>query len=188
MADGGRYRRRRHGAFDVRGPAVARKAHQPHFQSRDYNPLNGNVQRWFEPIEPVIAYSPVLTAIFQALTPLFAVLDGRETNAPWHAEVHQFRIETSLDETGRPTPEAVHRDGVDWVVVMLIDRRNVADGTTQIEAPDGAPLGQFTLRTPGDAVVLDDRRILHGVTPLQIAEPGTPSYRDALVMTWRAER
>ena len=39
MADGGRYRRRRHGAYAVTDAAIMRKPHQPHYQSRDYNPL-----------------------------------------------------------------------------------------------------------------------------------------------------
>src|ERR671930_278651 len=51
MADGGRYRRRRHAVYDAtRSQAVVRARHQPHFQPLDYNPLNGGVARWFEPI------------------------------------------------------------------------------------------------------------------------------------------
>lgn len=50
MADGGRYRRRRYGTFSITGDHIARKEHQPHYQSRDYNLLNGGVERWFSPI------------------------------------------------------------------------------------------------------------------------------------------
>ena len=45
MADGGRYRRRRHAALAITPDGITRKPHQPHFQSRDYNRLNGDVQR-----------------------------------------------------------------------------------------------------------------------------------------------
>jgi proton-translocating NAD(P)+ transhydrogenase subunit beta len=48
MADGGRYRRRRFAAFRATAEGVVRKPHQPHYQSRDYNPLNGGIERWFE--------------------------------------------------------------------------------------------------------------------------------------------
>ena len=52
MADGGRYRRRRHATFAAGADgAIARKPHQPHFQSLDYNPLHGGIARWFEPVE-----------------------------------------------------------------------------------------------------------------------------------------
>src|SRR6516162_8803120 len=50
MADGGRYRRRRHATFRVTDGAAVRQPHAPHFQSRDHNPLNGDIERWFEPV------------------------------------------------------------------------------------------------------------------------------------------
>jgi hypothetical protein len=187
MADGGRYRRRRHAAFDVQGRSVTRKPHQPHFQSRDYNSLNGDVQRWFDPVEEELGDSPILRAIFQSFTPLFSALDGRAADARWHSEVHQFRIESSSTEPGRPTPEGLHRDGVDWVVVMLLARRNVAEGVTMIGDLEGRPLGHFTLCDPGDAVILDDRRIRHGVTPILASSAAAPAYRDALVVSWQAQ-
>ncbi|WP_404710168.1 2OG-Fe dioxygenase family protein [Sphingomonas sp. MMS24-J13] len=187
MADGGRYRSRRFAAFEACDQIATRKAHQPHFQSRDYNPLNGDIQRWFDPIAPETVDNPILQDIFRIFTPLFTSLDQRTPTTPWHCEVHQFRIETSPAELGRPTPEGLHRDGVDWVVVMLVNRRNVAEGTTEIGAPDGQPLGRFTLCDQGDAVVLDDRRVRHGVTPIRPIAKGSPAYRDALVITWSAE-
>ncbi|HEX7854062.1 MAG TPA: 2OG-Fe dioxygenase family protein [Sphingobium sp.] len=187
MADGGRYRRRSHAAFEARGRDLVRKRHQPHFQSRDYNPLNGDVQRWFDPIDEQTAENPIFRAIFSSFTPLFEALDGRSSGASWHSEVHQFRIESSSSELGRPTPEGLHRDGVDWVLVMLVARQNVEEGTTEIGDPDGRPLGRFTLRDPGEAVLLDDRRIRHGVTPIHAVLNTVPAYRDALVVTWQAQ-
>jgi len=106
---------------------------------------------------------------------------------PQHVEMHQFRIEASLAEAGRPTPEGMHRDGVDWVFVMLVDRRNVGEGVTRIGAPDGQPLGEFTLAQAGDAVLIDDHRILHGVTEIHGVDPAQPAWRDALVLTFVAE-
>src|SRR4029077_13136986 len=50
MADGGRYRRRRFGVWSAgkRGP-MERAVPQPHYQSVNYNTLNGGIERWFEP-------------------------------------------------------------------------------------------------------------------------------------------
>ena len=179
MADGGRYRRRRFAVFAATPDGVARKPHQPHWQSRDYNPLNGGVQRWFEPVAEPIADHPVTRAVIRAGLELF----GAETS--WHVELHQFRIEARAGEQGLPTPEGAHRDGVDWVIVMLVDRRNVDSGVTDIFAPDGTSLGSFTLAAPGDAVFLDDHRVLHGVTPIRPLDPAAPAVRDVLVATYR---
>jgi hypothetical protein len=76
---------------------------------------------------------------------------------------------------------------MDWVFVMLVDRQNVREGVTRIGATDGTPLGEFTLAQPGDAVLLDDHRIVHGVTPVRPIDPDRPAWRDALVVTWAAE-
>jgi hypothetical protein len=187
MADGGRYRRRRHAALQVSAAAISLKVHQPHFQSRDYNPLNGDVQRWFEPVLPETLANPVLQAILAEWTPVISAAGGHPAGQAWHVELHQFRIETSPAETGRPTPEGLHRDGVDWVFVMLVDRRNVSDGVTEIGTADGERIGQFTLAAPGDGVLLDDHRIRHGVTPIRPVDPAEPAWRDALVVTWLAE-
>jgi hypothetical protein len=186
MADGGRYRKRRFAAFDAAPGSVVRKPHQPHYQSRDYNALNGGVQRWFEPVLDAIADHPTTRAVIDAGLDLFHPIT-LDPPASWHVELHQFRIEALVGEAGQPTPEGAHRDGVDWVIVMLIDRVNVESGVTDIYAPDGAGLGAFTLTAPGDAVFLDDHRVLHGVTPIRPHDPETPALRDVLVVTYRRD-
>jgi hypothetical protein len=153
-------------------------------QSLDYNPVNGGIERWFEPIEPEVGAGASLLAILAFCRTLF------DTLAPsiprWHIEVHQFRIEARPDEQGRPTPEGLHRDGVDYVLVLLVDRRNIARGVTTIHAPDGRPLGHFTLTVPFDAALVDDARVAHGVTPVEPIDSQQPAYRDVLVVTFAA--
>lgn len=180
MADGGRYRRRRHAAFALGCGRFTRKPHQPHYQSRDYNPLNGDVQRWFDPVAAETVANPVCDAIFAFAADHFDPARARD----WHVEMHQFRIEARADESGRPTPEGMHRDGVDHVLVMLVERRNVREGVTRIGAPDGTPLGEFTLTEAGDTMLIDDHRILHGVTDIHAMDPAQPAWRDALVVTF----
>lgn len=183
MADGGRYRRRRHAVFQVTDGRLDRQAHQPHFQSRDYNPLNGGVERWFEAVLMTTSEHPILLRLLKLGDRVFTAADGHARPLSWRVEIHQFRIEAA-DEPGRPTPEGLHRDGVDWVLVMLLDRQNVVEGVTEVGRPDGIGLGQFTLKEPGDAVLLDDRRVLHGVTPIYRATPFLPAHRDVLVATF----
>ena len=184
MADGGRYRKRRHAAFQVSAGSISRKPHQPHYQSRDYNALNGGIARWFEPVAPTIADGPAFQAILRLCTLLF---DGLTPAAAWHVEAHQFRIEARSGQSGQPTPEGMHQDGVDWVLVLMIGRRNIASGTTSIHGLDRALLGSFTLDAPMDAALLDDHRVFHGVTPVQPLDPAQPAHRDVLVLTWRRE-
>jgi hypothetical protein len=184
MADGGRYRRRRHAIFSADAHATVREPHAPHFQTLAYNPVNGGIARWFEPVRSEIASGETMTAILQFCQGFFSGLAPRDVR--WHVEVHQFRIEARRGEQGFPTPEGVHRDGVDYVMVMLVGRKNIAQGVTTIQAVDGRRLGSFTLVEPFDAALLDDHRVAHGVTPVEPVDPDAPAYRDVLVVTFRA--
>jgi len=201
MADNGRYRRRRFGVFSIGearaatnagGPAgggdIVRKPHQPHYQSRDYNPLNGGIERWFQPIKDEIGEHPTLQSILRLCFSMFHELTPPETRpASWHVECHQFRIEARIGEEGHPTPEGLHRDGVDWVLVMLVARQNIAEGVTSIHDNARKLLGRFTLIEPFDSAFVDDSRVYHGVTPVVPIDPAQPAYRDVLVVTFRRE-
>jgi hypothetical protein len=183
MADQGRYRRRRHAVFSaVPGEGFVRAPHQPHYQSLDYNPLNGGIERWFEPIEGVVASGPSLRTVLAQARAQFEALAGAQR---WRVEVHQFRIEARADAPGQPTPEGMHRDGVDYVLVLLIDRSNIESGTTTIHAADGTLLGSFTLTQPFDAALVDDARVFHGVTAVMPVDATQPAHRDVLVATFR---
>jgi hypothetical protein len=151
MADGGRYRRRRFAAFAASSGAVTRKPHQPHYQSRDHNPLNGGIERWFTPVSDSVSANGFTRGILGVCTTIFDAASPAGANgAPWHAEMHQFRIEAVSGQSGLPTPEGAHRDGVDWVCVLLVNRCNVSSGVTQIFDPEGRSLGEFTLTEPLD--------------------------------------
>jgi len=181
LASLGRHRRRRHAVFSADQTGIRREPHQPHFQSRAYNVLQGDIQRWFEPVQ---ADGPSLRRILGFCHGFFGGLAPQVER--WHVEVHQFRIEARTDEAGEPTPEGVHRDGVNYVLVLLVDRTNIESGTTTIHAADGELLGSFTLTRPFDAALVDDARVFHGVTAVTPLDPGQPAHRDVLVVTFRA--
>jgi hypothetical protein len=183
MADGGRYRRRRHALYaaGATGP-ITRQAHGPHYQTLDYNPLNGGIQRWFEPIGAV-GDGASMTTILRFARATFGQL--APAVAAWHIEAHQFRIEARPGEAGQPTPEGLHRDGVDYVLVLLVRRCNIAQGTTAIHALDRRLLGSFTLTHPLDAALVNDAEVYHGVTAVEPVDPAAPAYRDVLVVTFR---
>lgn len=188
LKDGGRYRRRRHGSFvqDVAAGQLAAVPHRPHWQPTTYNALHGGMLRWFEPLDAAMAASPAFLAVVRHLGELFATaaqahdrFDGR-----WFIEAHPFRIDTT-GGVGRPTPEGAHRDGVDCVAVLLVNRTRVLGGETRVFDAHGPHGVRFTLDAPWSALLLDDARVVHETTPIQ---PDGPSggWRDTLVLTYRA--
>jgi hypothetical protein len=184
MADGGRYRKRRHATYAIEGPGQRARLmpYQPHYQTLDYNPLNGGVARYFAPILDDLHQSVTLAALLDFGNMLFSQVSG---NHRWHIELHQFRIEARDGKMGKPTPEGVHRDGVDFVIVVMIKRVNIESGATTIFDLDNRLVGEFTLRNAFDMVLVNDRLLYHGVTPITQLEAGQEAFRDVLVITFR---
>jgi hypothetical protein len=183
LAEQGRYRRRRFAVYAINErAAIERLAHQPHYQGQEYNQLFGGVERWFAPIADEVGESVTMRTILRWCHALFS---GLASAASWRVEVHQFRIEARAGVSGYPTPEGVHRDGVDFVLVLLVSRENIVSGTTTVFDPGGTALGSFTLTEPLDAALVDDHRVAHGVTPVEPFDPARPGHRDVLVVTFR---
>jgi hypothetical protein len=184
MADGGRYRKRRHATYAVTGAGqrARRMPYQPHYQTVDYNPLNGGVARYFAPILDDLQQSVTLAALLEFGNQVFSQISG---NQQWHIELHQFRIEARDGRLGRPTPEGVHRDGVDFVLVVMVRRVNIDSGATTIFDLDNRLVGEFTLRNAFDMVMVNDRRLYHGVTPITQIDADQEAFRDVLVITFK---
>ena len=182
LKDGGRYRRRRHSSYRVTGTRLEQVPHRAHWQPVSYNALHGGMERWFEPVEPVVSASEAWQRLLIATA---AVATGLRGEQPWYLEAHQFRIDTT-DGIGRPTPEGAHRDGVDLVVVFMVGRHLIKGGESRVFAADGPQGQRFTLTQPWSVLLLDDTRVIHETTPIQPLAPDQVGWRDTLVLTCRA--
>ena len=180
LRDGGRYRQRRHASFVVTSGEVTPMPHRAHWQPLEYNALHGGMQRLFEPIMPATTIKPVWSQLLSAIS---AVCDSIKGAQPWYVEAHQFRIDTT-DGIGRPTPEGAHRDGVDFVAILLVTREQIKGGESRVFAADNANGQRFTLLAPWTLLLLDDERVIHETTPIQPTAAG--GHRDTLVLTFRA--
>ena len=183
LRDGGSYRFRRHASLTMNADAsrILTQVQRPHWQSTEYNALHGGYERWFAPIESTALADPAMMALLTGIGRLFCEAAGHVL--PF-VEVHQFRIDTASG-IGRPTPEGAHRDGVDFVAVILIARHAVRGGETRVFQAHGAAGLRFTMHEPGAALLLDDQQVIHETTPLQ--PDGQAGYRDTLVLTYRRD-
>ncbi len=180
LRDGGRYRRRRHSSFVVEADAVKQVPHRAHYQPVEYNALHGGMQRMFEPIKPEFVQMPVWPRLLLAIGDVCSQVKQTQT---WFVEAHQFRIDTT-GGIGRPTPEGAHRDGVDFVAILLMARQHIKGGESRIFDAQGPHGQRFTLLEPWTLLILDDQRVIHETTPIQ---PDTADgYRDTLVLTYRS--
>lgn len=181
LKDGGHYRRRRHSCFIVDGDQISQTPHRAHWQSLEYNALHGGMNRWFEPISPTTLQNLTTAKLIVGLAKVFASIKSIST---WYVEAHQFRIDTT-DGIGRPTPEGAHRDGVDYVVVILVGRENVKGGESRVFETEGPNGQRFTLTEPWSVLLLDDEKVIHESTPIQPIADG--AHRDTYVLTFRSK-
>ncbi|HET8870177.1 MAG TPA: 2OG-Fe dioxygenase family protein [Aquabacterium sp.] len=181
LRDGGHYRYRRHDSYvlDVAPGTLERMPHRAHWQPVIYNALHGGFERWFEPVAPVVAEHPVWQALIRQLGQLLARTKPVDR---WFIEAHQFRVDTT-GGIGRPTPEGAHRDGVDFVAVLMLERHLIKGGETRVFEADGPRGVRFTLNEPWSTLLLDDERVIHESTPIQPL--GEHGWRDTLVLTFR---
>lgn len=180
LKDGGRYRRRRHSCFVQEGDVLAQTAHRAHWQPVEYNALHGGMHRMFAPVQPATVKQPGWQGLLTALGRVCSAVRDVRT---WYVEAHQFRIDTA-DGIGRPTPEGAHRDGVDYVAVLLVGRHGIKGGETRVFEADGPNGKRFTMTEPWTMLLLDDAAVIHESTPIQPL--GEHGYRDTLVLTYRA--
>lgn len=179
LRDGGHYRFRRHSCFIQDRGSLQMVPHRAHWQPTEYNALHGGMERWFDPMTTEVVHAPVWSRLLSGIGELF----GRARAVQrWYIEAHQFRIDTA-EGIGRPTPEGAHRDGVDYVAVILVNRFNVRGGETRVFEAEGTSGVRFTMSAPWTALLLDDAKVIHETTPIQ--NDGAGGVRDTLVLTFR---
>lgn len=174
-------RLRRYGQYAFRDGIMRPVPYQAFAQPEDSNPLYIGRERDFEPLTDAFAKDPLLHSIVRLLGRAAQALDDVDE---WNVKVHPFRVRSRADADGNPTPEGLHRDGVTLVSSLLVGRRNAAGGESVVCDPDGRTLLKTTLAEPGTLMLGDDRRTLHGVSPVRPIDHSGPAQRDVLVITF----
>lgn len=183
LRDGGHYRYRRYSVFHWQHEQLRLLPHEPHYQSKHYNPMHGGFNRYFRPWLLSTVVNPAFKTIVQWATAQFC----QDPQQLWRIQGHQFRVVANVHESGKPTPEGVHKDGADYILIMLMDRHNVCGGVSQIFDNAMQPLAEGTLQQAGDLVLVNDHAVYHGVSEIYPENPAQPAWRDVLVLTFHKQ-
>ncbi len=176
-------RSRRYARFELHPASgrLRRLPHAAHYQSPEHNAVYGGLARVLEPIERAVVASPVFASLSRSWSRWLREAEGGAE--PYLVEVHQMRCHAGAGDS-LPTPEGMHRDGRDWVQMLLVDRVNVSGGASLVADPDGTLLDRRVLTEPASGLWIDDRRCLHGVEPIRRADPSVAGQRDTLIATF----
>ncbi len=178
---GATFRRRRYGRYywSPAGDELVALEHQPYFQPEGENSYAGGIVRDFAPLLPDTVRNPFLAALVRCTFACLPVAPDRRGQT-WEVRVHQIRIVASKEQPGEPAPEGIHQDGTDFLTLHLVRRRNVAGAESTIYDLDRRPIQSYTMQEPLDSFILEDPRIMHGVTPVHPADENELAIRDIL--------
>ncbi|BBX65492.1 hypothetical protein MSAS_46660 [Mycobacterium saskatchewanense] len=187
-ADLGVTRLRRYGQYAFRDGIMRPMPPGVFAQPHDSNPLYIGKDRIFAPPTDEFSEDPLLPAVVKLLARVAHAVEPLDEAAEWNVKVHLFRTRSSPGRSGFgdgvPTPEGLHRDGVTLVSSLLIGRRNAIGGESLVCDADGRTVLTATLAEPGTLLLGDDRRTLHGVSPVRPIDGSGPAQRDVLVTTF----
>jgi hypothetical protein len=181
LKGGAKFRLRRYGRYywSPADDALAALPHESYFQPEDENAYAGGIERSFAPLLPVTVHNPFLHALVRLTFACLPVARDRQGKS-WEVRIHQIRIVASPGEPGPPAPEGIHQDGTDFLTLHLVHRRNVVGGESTIYDLARKPIACHTMREPLDSFILEDPRIMHGVTAVHSADGLRPGIRDML--------
>ena len=179
LKDGATFRRRRYGRYywSPVEDALLPLPNEAYFQPQDENNYAGGIVREFAPLRAESVHNPFLAELVR-LTFGCLPLPIEKQGKIWEVRVHQIRIVASAHEMGEPTPEGIHQDGTDFLTLHLVRRDNVTGAESTIYDLDRRPIYSVTLREPLDSFIIEDPRVMHGVTPIHPVDPGSPGNRD----------
>jgi hypothetical protein len=154
-----------------------RMPHEPLFQSKTINPTHGDIARRYA------AYAPSNPDDVDAAMTAFAEASGMPVGETLLLQAQ--RITCKPDQEGLPSVEGWHRDGVDKIGVLCIERYNAVGGISQFKpADENAQTIENLFLHPGHMVVFEDEPVRHRVTPIRSETPHMNGLRDVLLMAY----
>lgn len=183
MRDGGTYRYRRYSQikFSCKKNTLDLLPHVPYEQPFEVNKLNGGFPRYFSPIEDIFINNDFFRNLIKWLGRSYSEVSG---HLEWNIKLHPYRI-VAMNGAGEPSPEGLHRDGVDFICSFLTKKINVIGGETIITDLNNEELCRFTLENPGDIMIGNDHLTKHGVSAIESINNKKPfAFRDVLVIAF----
>ena len=185
MADGGKYRLRRYGLFELSASSgqLTHVPGAPFFQSLKVNPLNGGEHRHFAALTADTVNNPFLRDLIRFD---FAQLTSKQhIESDWLVGVHQIRILATPGVPGNPTPEGSHRDDETYTAQHLIARVNIDGGINYFNGsgpkPTRRPDNVWKQLSYFDSYYFD-RSLWHSVSPIVSGKRGGDGHRDVILI------
>ncbi|KAJ3128731.1 hypothetical protein HK098_003723 [Nowakowskiella sp. JEL0407] len=148
-------------------------------QSADYNPVHGNICRYYSGIPLRITERKDFTELLVHYAKFME----------WNDDVVllQFqRIRAFKDVDGITAVEGFHKDGNEHAGMLIVQRRNVVGGVSQVSTDsEGKNLVLDQVLPVGCLIYWNDKSVWHYATPIKVSslQADSEGFRDVVLMS-----
>tara|TARA_Y100000816_G_scaffold207851_1_gene153720 strand:+ start:187 stop:2049 length:1863 start_codon:yes stop_codon:yes gene_type:complete len=149
------------------------------YQSESYNNYNGNVLRKYSNLSEDILDDELFKYLVQTFK---EQVDKVSPVVTRYIQVHQIRVYANNLSTNL-VPEGIHQDGYNFIAITCINRKNIRGGLNNVYASDKTIKCYSTSLNEGEILILNDRKMFHDVTNIELNNLNELGYRDIFVFT-----
>ncbi|NEQ17175.1 MAG: 2OG-Fe dioxygenase family protein, partial [Moorea sp. SIO3E2] len=152
-----------------------------YFQGERFNRLFGGQSRIFEKIDDNLLTDPIFIDLIN-YDFCFLLKHGLITSKEYNMGIHQIRTLTTAQNTGRVTPEGIHKDGHPFFAIHFINKSQITGGTTKIYDNNLKLIEEINLSNFGETIFVLDTLVYHGVTDIKPLPGSDKGFRDVLII------
>jgi hypothetical protein len=149
------------------------------YQSESYNNYNGNVLRKYSNLSEDILDDELFKYLVQTFK---EQVDKVSPVITRYIQVHQIRVYANNLSTNL-VPEGIHQDGFNFIAISCINRKNIRGGLNNVYDSDKTIKCYSTSLNEGEILILNDRKMFHDVTNIELNNLNEVGYRDIFVFT-----
>lgn len=158
----------------VKENIIEKQPHAPLYQDKTINPVNGGLVRVYPEIDNLnFAKEAIL---------LFA--NTFKIDYSYEILVQAQRTKCNNKSEGITTPEGFHRDDIDFLAILCVNRYNILGSETQLKDYQGNVVFKKVL-DPGEILLIDDSKLLHYTSPITLKNSTLDhfGFRDVLILS-----
>lgn len=149
------------------------------YQGGNYNNYNGNILRNYSNLSKNILEDE----LFKYLVQIFKKqVDKVSPVVTKYIQVHQIRVYANNLSTNL-VPEGIHQDGYNFIAISCIKRKNIKGGLSNVYNSDKIKKCYSAILNEGEILILNDRKMFHDVTNIELNNLNELGYRDIFVFT-----
>ena len=148
------------------------------YQSNCYNNFNGNILRTYENIPKILVNDDLFKDMVFAFN---KKVNDENKLVNKYIQIHQIRVYAD-EKPINLIPEGIHQDGFNIVGLYCVKRENIKGGVSNIYDNKKNKIYKREL-SQGEMIILNDARLFHDVTNIELVDKEQIGYRDIFVLT-----